>query len=41
MCGYMVMFPSSLYHMVNPFYECDEERISISGNINLMKEQNK
>ena len=39
-CGYMVMFPSSLHHMVNPFYECDEERISISGNINLMKGQN-
>ena len=40
-CGYMVMFPSSSHHMVNPFYECDEERISISGNINLMKGQNK
>ena len=37
MCGYMVLFPSSLHHMVYPFYECDEERISISGNINLMK----
>ena len=39
MCGYMVMFPSSLHHMVNPFYECDEERISISGNIGLMRGQ--
>ena len=38
-CGYMVMFPSALHHMVNPFYECDEERISISGNIGLMRGQ--
>ena len=33
------MFPSALHHMVNPFYECDEERISISGNIGLMRGQ--
>ena len=33
--GYMVMFPSAMLHQVFPFYECDGERISISGNINI------
>ena len=37
-CGYMVMCPSSLHHMVNPFYECDEERVSIAGNFGVMYE---
>tara|TARA_R110002153_G_scaffold3598_1_gene17237 strand:- start:733 stop:1362 length:630 start_codon:yes stop_codon:yes gene_type:complete len=31
--GMMVLFPASLHHQVYPFYNCDEERISISGNI--------
>ncbi len=33
--GYMVMFPSSLYHQVCPYYESDDTRITISGNIAL------
>ena len=31
--GTMVFFPSQLMHIVYPFYNCDDERISISGNI--------
>jgi hypothetical protein len=31
--GVMLFFPSKLRHTVYPFYNCDEERISISGNI--------
>ena len=31
--GLMMIFPSSLNHQVYPFYECDEERVSLSGNI--------
>ena len=31
--GQMCVFPSSLIHQVYPFYECDEDRISISGNL--------
>lgn len=33
--GYMAMFPSSLGHMVYPFYTSDNYRITISGNISL------
>ena len=33
--GQMLLFPSKLMHNVYPFYNCDEERISISGNILL------
>ena len=33
--GTMVFFPASLPHSVNPFYECDEQRISIAGNVTL------
>ena len=33
--GMMLFFPSQLNHSVYPFYNCDEERISISGNILL------
>ncbi len=33
--GRMVFFPSKLKHMVYPFYNCDKERVSISGNIVL------
>ena len=31
--GGMLFFPAKLMHNVYPFYNCDEERISISGNI--------
>jgi len=31
--GTIIMFPSSLNHMVYPFYTSDEYRISISGNL--------
>ena len=31
--GKMHFFPSKLFHEVYPFYDCDEDRISISGNI--------
>jgi len=31
--GTMLLFPSKLNHQVYPFYNCDEDRISISGNI--------
>ena len=33
--GKMVFFPSSLRHCVYPFFECDETRVSIAGNISL------
>lgn len=33
--GTMVFFPAKMQHCVNPFYECDEQRISIAGNITL------
>ena len=33
--GKMVFFPSELRHCVYPFYECDKERVSVSGNICL------
>ena len=33
--GGMVFFPAKLKHTVFPFYNCDEERVSISGNILL------
>ena len=40
--GQLLLFPSQMYHTVNPFYNCDEERISISGNIYLkIKEKDK
>ncbi len=31
--GRMLFFPTWLSHLVYPFYECEEERITISGNI--------
>ena len=31
--GNMLFFPAKLMHIVYPFYNCDKERISISGNI--------
>tara|TARA_B100000427_G_scaffold132504_1_gene110244 strand:+ start:44 stop:682 length:639 start_codon:yes stop_codon:yes gene_type:complete len=33
--GTMLFFPSPLHHQVYPFYDCDEDRISVSGNILL------
>ena len=33
--GRILFFPAWLNHQVYPFYECDEERITISGNIIL------
>ena len=33
--GTLVFFPAKLRHAVYPFYNCDEDRISISGNIVL------
>ena len=31
--GIMLLFPSELRHQVYPFYNCNEDRISVSGNI--------
>jgi hypothetical protein len=31
--GELLLFPSQMNHLVNPFYNCDEERITISGNL--------
>ena len=33
--GRMLFFPAWLKHQVFPFYECEEERVTISGNIVL------
>ena len=33
--GTMLLFPSKLVHEVHPFYNCEEDRISVSGNIFL------
>ena len=33
--GTMEFFPASLQHGVHPFYNCDEQRISIAGNVTL------
>ena len=33
--GKLVFFPSKLRHVVYPYYNCDEQRISISGNVKL------
>ena len=31
--GIMLFFPSQLEHQVYPFYNCDDYRISVSGNV--------
>lgn len=31
----MIIFPSTLHHQVYPFYNCGEDRITVSGNIYL------
>ncbi len=33
--GTMLFFPAHLDHQVYPFYDCDEDRISVSGNIGI------
>ena len=33
----MVLFPSRMYHGVNPFYTSDDYRISISGNLYIVE----
>lgn len=33
--GTLLFFPSKMYHAVYPFYNCDETRVSVSGNITL------
>jgi hypothetical protein len=33
--GRMLFFPATLKHQVYPFFECEEERITISGNIDF------
>ena len=33
--GGMLFFPAKLQHTVYPFYNCDKERVSISGNISF------
>ena len=38
--GGMVFFPAKLMHTVYPFYNCDKERISISGNIKFNTSEN-
>ena len=34
--GTLILFPSALSHTVFPFYNCPEDRVSISGNINYV-----
>ena len=36
--GNMVIFPSRMKHQVYPFYECDEDRVSIAGNFGVIYE---
>jgi len=38
--GTMIMFSSSLNHMVHPFYTSDDYRISISGNLVVATQKN-
>ena len=33
--GPMLFFPSGLHHQVYPFYNCDKDRITVSGNISI------
>ena len=33
--GIMLFFPSTLQHQVYPFYNCDDVRISVSGNLSV------
>jgi len=36
--GRMLLFPAQMRHQVHPFHNCDEQRISISGNISWVAE---
>ena len=36
--GWILVFPAQLRHQVYPFYNCDEQRVSISGNISWNSE---
>tara|TARA_R100001443_G_scaffold4283_1_gene12713 strand:- start:968 stop:1624 length:657 start_codon:yes stop_codon:yes gene_type:complete len=31
----MLFFPAKLHHMVYPFYNCEEDRVTIAGNVGL------
>tara|TARA_B100000427_G_C15386569_1_gene541334 strand:+ start:217 stop:897 length:681 start_codon:yes stop_codon:yes gene_type:complete len=31
--GTIILFPSTMLHQVYPFYDCEDERVSISGNL--------
>ena len=33
--GTMLFFPSKMMYSINPFYECDDQRISIIGNVKV------
>lgn len=33
--GKLIFFPAKLKHVVYPYYNCDEQRVSIAGNVNL------
>ena len=35
--GDIILFPAALHHMVHPFYSSDKYRISVSGNITVVK----
>jgi len=37
--GTMLFFPSTMSHAVYPFFNCEEDRISISGNVLLNTSQ--
>ena len=39
--GTLLFFPSELQHEVFPFFDCDEERISLSGNIKIRSSKQK
>ena len=39
--GYMVFFPAKLRHCVYPFYETNEPRISIAGNLSYLPDRRK
>jgi hypothetical protein len=33
--GTMLFFPSKMMYSINPFYECDDQRISIIGTVKV------
>jgi hypothetical protein len=35
--GDIILFPAALHHMVHPFYSSDKYRISVAGNITVVK----